>query len=104
MFNLLLFDTKPPGTSFPVLKPALQCHVVGLERGEISKIGRKRGKGKRIGEKGNDVLFFSSKKIMLRVFKVKNIETRTHKCVSTASSRSREKIEFCYSLNKPAQV
>lgn len=33
MFNLLLLDTVPPGTSFPFLKPALQCHVVRRERG-----------------------------------------------------------------------
>lgn len=49
MFNLLLFDTVPRCISFPFLKPALQCHVVGLEKqGTGVKLGEKE-KGKRKG-------------------------------------------------------
>lgn len=85
MFNLLLFDTVPPGISFPFLKAASQCHVVGRE-GKWVKLGEEeRGKRK---EEGNDVSLFLQEEIAW-VFSLKNIVTRIHKCVSRTSSRSR---------------
>ncbi len=55
MFNLLLFDTVPPCISFPFLKPAPQCHAVGLGRGNERNWAKRKRK-----EEGNDVFLFMS--------------------------------------------
>lgn len=80
--------------SIPEASIAVLC-CGNTERGNEGSWER----GKRLGRKGMTWVFYLAKRNAW-VFRLKNILTRTHTCVSTASSRSRQRIEFCY---KPAQ-